>query len=351
MKRGRLAAGALIAAAGAGMLAWSPWQHTAALISAPNTINHRFAAPGRIEGRQPAISVGGGTTGIIREILVNEGSTIIKGQVLAQLECNDLAFEAPEREAEARAMEAHADVVRLGPRREEIEASAADLRLAEARMAEAALARRRSADLVASNAGSRQRLTEAERDERMAAGQRDAANERLKLLKAGARPEEVIQSEAQAEAAKQAHSAALARLARCEIRSPIDGTVLRKVMSVGELVSVTTPQAMFVVADTSLLRIRVEVDEADVDRLAIGQLVTVITTHSQRTHQIGRVVEIGRQMGRRRIMSNDPAERSDRDVLEAMVELDPTKSGATRIPVGLRVSVLFEDLSPPNISQ
>jgi multidrug resistance efflux pump len=344
---GRYLVAALVAVGIGGVTAWSPWHHIGIAVSAPPPRSGVFAAPGRIEGRQTAIAIGAGATGIVQKVFVSEGQEVAKGQVLARLECDDLASEVPEREADARASDAHAEVVRLGPRNQEINASAAELRLAAARLVEGTEARRRSATLAETGAGSRARLTESERDERMAAAQRDAARERFELLAAGARPEEVAEAQARAEAARGAYREALARLARCDIRSPISGVVLRRMISVGELVSLAAPEPTFIIADTSCLRVRVEVDEEDADRLMVGQAVTVLTARGQGLRHVGHVVEVGRQMGRRRITTNDPAERSDRDVLEGVVELASATAGAGPLPVGFRVSVLFEDAATP----
>ena len=42
-------------------------------------------------------------------------------------------------------------------------------------------------------------------------------------------------------------------------------------------------------------------------------------------------------MGRKKILSGDPSEKADRDVLEAMIDLN----GAIKLPVGMRVTVEF----------
>ena len=44
-------------------------------------------------------------------------------------------------------------------------------------------------------------------------------------------------------------------------------------------------------------------------------------------------------MGRRKILTTDPADKSDRDVREVMIDLLP--ENMENIPIGLRVSVLF----------
>jgi hypothetical protein len=43
-------------------------------------------------------------------------------------------------------------------------------------------------------------------------------------------------------------------------------------------------------------------------------------------------------MGRRQILTSDPADKSDRDVMEVLVDLDGLPEN---LPIGLRVSVIF----------
>jgi len=52
----------------------------------------------------------------------------------------------------------------------------------------------------------------------------------------------------------------------------------------------------------------------------------------------GKVSDIGALMGRKKVRTGDPAEKSDRDVLEVLVDLDETDK---RLAVGLRVTVRF----------
>ncbi len=301
-----------------------------------------FGAPGRIEGAHPTIAIGAGITAVVRDVLVREGDRVTKGQVLVRLDCDDLTADIDRHAAEQRAAEAHAATVRLGARIEAVDAAAAEIDLAKARWVEAGQARERNSILVRGSAGTRRDLLIAERDERMAAAQHEAARRRLDLLLAGPRAEEVVEAQARADAARSAHEAAMARRTRCVIRSPVDGTIVGQPVLAGELLSTAAPRPVALVADLSRLRVRAEVDEADVARLrqlGPGQKAMVVTNRGMGTRLTGRVVEIAQRMGRRQVLTNDPAERSDRDVLDVIVQLDGTDIGP--MPIGLRVSVLF----------
>lgn len=57
------------------------------------------------------------------------------------------------------------------------------------------------------------------------------------------------------------------------------------------------------------------------------------------------VAELGAARERKQVRTGDPAEKSDRDVLEVLIDLAPTESKL--LVVGLRVTVQFLALPPP----
>lgn len=74
-------------------------------------------------------------------------------------------------------------------------------------------------------------------------------------------------------AAAGAARSARARLADYRLTAPFAGHVLRRDAEPGDMASVAAP--LFVIADTRALRIRADVDERDVGRLAVGQQAMV----------------------------------------------------------------------------
>ena len=85
-------------------------------------------------------------------------------------------------------------------------------------------------------------------------------------------------------------------------------------------------------------RVRAEVDEQDVSRIKQGQNVEIIVNASDKNRLRGRVASIAPVMGRRQILTSDPADKSDRDVMEVVVDLEGKPDD---LPIGLRVSVFF----------
>jgi multidrug resistance efflux pump len=126
-------------------------------------------------------------------------------------------------------------------------------------------------------------------------------------------------------------------LAKTVIRAPQDATVLRRHRRAGELVSPETG-ALFTLADTSRLRVRVEVDETDVARLSLGQAVWMRADAYGDRRFTGRVSRVGLALGRKQIRTERPTEKNDTAVLETMVDLDP----GMVLPIGLRVDVFIQ---------
>jgi len=83
----------------------------------------------------------------------------------------------------------------------------------------------------------------------------------------------VALAEAQLSQAKAAAAAARAQLSKATLRSPIDGVVLERNVEPGQaVVSALQAQTLFVVAETlRRMEVEVDIDEADIGRLAPGQ--------------------------------------------------------------------------------
>ncbi len=296
------------------------------------------AAPGRIEGSADAIQVGASISGIIEDVLIKQGDRISVGQTLIRIECDDVAARLKQRRAEHESAAAlHTKLVN-GPRPQEIDIAIAEVKSAQAGLAEAKARLTRGQALVKTNDISRASYDAAERDHHMAEAQLDSAQLRLRLLQSGTREEELAEAKARKIALEHSIAVTEAELAKCDIRSTINGIVLHKHVSKGELVSVFFPKPLVSIVELRNYRVRAEVDEHDVARIRIGQKVKITLNGTPDRHLQGRVASLAPVMGRRRILTSDPADRSDRDVLEALIDIDDQPAS---LPIGLRVSVIF----------
>ena len=295
-------------------------------------------APGRIEGSEEPISIGASITGIVEEVAVHQGDLVSKGDLLVRIDCSDIKAQLAARTAEYTAAKALYRKLVNGPRPEEIKIAEADLELAKARLAEARARKTRSFTLLNSNAGNRATADVDDRDVGMAEAQLESARLRLQLLKVGTREEDLAEAEAKMSAAGHTVDATMAELAKYEVRSPINGIVLRKEVSEGELVSVFYPKPLLTLSEIGKYRVKAEVDEHDIAKLKLGQRAVIAVNALGQKRLRGHVAKIALVMGRRKILTADPADKSDRDVMEVTVDLDEKPEN---LPIGLRVSVIF----------
>jgi hypothetical protein len=100
---------------------------------------------------------------------------------------------------------------------------------------------------------------------------------------------------------------------------------------------------LFSLADTSARHIKAEVDERDVDKVSVGQTVIIQADALEGKKLRGSVSRLSAMMGRKSISTGDPSDKSDRDILEAVVDLE---DNSMPLPIGLRVTVQFLTTSP-----
>jgi HlyD family secretion protein len=205
--------------------------------------------------------------------------------------------------------------------------------------AQANLERRQ--ELFAAGVISREECERYTREYNVAKEEYQESLDRHSLMDASAREEDVAFANADLQQAKAQAADARAKYEKTFIRSPIDGTVLRKHHRNGESVSAsaTVADPVLTIGDTKVLRVRVDIDENDVSKVHVGQKAYVTTDAFGKQKFRGHVVRIGELLGPKTVRSDEPTERVDRKFLETLVELDP---GAA-LPMGLRVDAFIMD--------
>lgn len=358
----------------------------------PSAPQAAWGANGRIEPAGEERQLRFPTAGRIARVAVEEGQTVKAGDVLAELENSEEKAALAQAEADAARAQAELDKLENGARAEEKAVADAEVLLSKRELDRVEKgARTEEKDLAAAHAAVRKaeaaaagrvadRVRKLREGETKAASQEelDAAEDRLAvaraaeaeaksnwglvaapareedleisraraklaeehaaLVKAKARAEDLAAGRAALAAAKAGQAAAAARLEKTLLKSPIDGTVLKVFQRAGEAASPISETAVAAVGDVSKLMVRAEIDEVDVLRVRQGQVVRADATGLGELRMTGKVVRVGLTMGRKRLISNDPREKVDTKVLEALVELD----GKPNLPVGYRVTVKCE---------
>ncbi|EXJ16357.1 HlyD family secretion protein [Imhoffiella purpurea] len=305
----------------------------------------QVAALGRVEPRSEEMQIAAAMTGRLASVEVDEGDPIRCGQVLATLENAD--HRARVRGAEASLAIARASLDRLinGARQAERDQAEAEVREAEAVLALAEQELERQQGLARRDLGSRQDLDRARSEQQVALARLARVRFQREVIESPPRADEQARAEAEVALAEARLAEARAVLDKSFVRSPVDGMVLRKLRHAGELVTEMLETPIVTVGDLSVLRVRAEVDEADIALVRPGQCAYVRADAYGERRFAGHVSRVGVLVGRKGLRSERPDERLDTRVLEVLVDLDP----GSDLPVGLRVDTYFVLDSPDSV--
>ncbi|WP_372784864.1 HlyD family secretion protein [Phenylobacterium sp.] len=272
----------------------------AAKVAAANAPKSPYVAiaNGKADVEGGVIQVAARTSGIVREVLAQEGDNVVKGQVLARLEDDEPKLQAESAAADMRQAQAQIPLL-------EVQLSTANRELA------------RLQGLVATNFVAAQKVDQA----------RDA----------------VRQAQAGIEAQKAAIGASKAKYNQARynqeltiIRAPADGRIVRRYANPGAGASTLNVSNMFDLEPKANRIVRAEISESSLPFVVIGQTVQ-LSPEADPTKVIpGRVLRRAAVFGARKLQSDDPTERTDERVVEVVVATD----GAPFL-IGQRVLVKF----------
>jgi HlyD family secretion protein len=294
-----------------------------------------IAGPGRVEPYSEDIKIGSELSGRLKSVNVEEGDVIHRGQVLAELENADYRAQVESSRANVLAKEATVRKVVNGARRQERDEAWSSVNEAKAVMEDAQSELHRRQGLFSAGVVSREELERYAREADVAKAKYDAAVQQHALVDDHAREEDRSFAEADLKLAQAQLAEAQARYEKTFVRSPIDGSVLRKHHRDGENVSnsATAPDPILTIGDRRTLRVRVDVDETDVGKLRVGQSAYVTADAYGKRKFWGQVVRVGQQLGPKNVRTDEPTEKVDTKILETLVELDRQAN----LPDGLRV--------------
>jgi HlyD family secretion protein len=298
-----------------------------------------IAGPGRVEPSSEDIKIGSELSGRLKSVNVEEGDSLHRGQVLAELENADYRAQVESARANVVAKQSTLRKVINGARHQERAEAWSSVNEAKAVMENAKSELHRRQELFSAGVVSREELDRYAREADVAKAKYDAAVQQHALVDDRAREEDQSLAEADLKLAQAQLQEAEARYEKTFIRSPIDGTVLRKHHRSGESVSnsSTVPDPVLTIGDRRTLRVRVDVDETDVSKVSVGQRAYVTADAFGKQRFWGHVVRVGQQLGPKNVRTDEPTEKVDTKILETLVELDPGSS----LPDGLRVDAFI----------
>ncbi len=292
-----------------------------------------ICAAGKVEPVSEEIKIASQLSGVLREVPVEEGQHVRRGQTIAMLNNGDYAARVAEARATVEVRRSELERVVNGARDQERREAAAAVEEAKAVLADTRSEMLRRKSLFDTGDISRSDWERAQREYQVAEARVNQAEQRYAFLDAPARADERTRAEASLDLARAQLAEAEALLAKTVIRAPFDGTVLKRFRKAGEVVNDKSDPPIVSFGDDSRLRVRVEVDETDVARLRTGDRAYFTAQAFGDRKFWGRVVRVGRLLGKKNVETDDPAEKLDTKILETLVDLD----GRPPLPAGLRM--------------
>jgi HlyD family secretion protein len=227
-----------------------PVSVTAAPVVRGSAIDAVYAT-GTVEA-QDRVQVKAKSLGSIADIWVKEGSVVRKGEVLARIDNPAVSYDLKRGQADLSAATAHSGVDAPQLLSLKGQWKAMDAELGSARQDMARVERLAETGSISTAELDRARARVAELEGTVAANESSQRALRIDLSANAQRQAANVQSLA-------------SRVADTEVRAPLDGVVLSKLVELGEVVGVNQP--LFKVGDTTRLILEVSVDEADIGRV------------------------------------------------------------------------------------
>ena len=211
------------------------------------------------------VQISSQVSGQIRELFVDFNSEVRSGQLIAQLDPQ--TFEYRVRQSSADVEAARASVLTA---QANVQSALAQVSRAQGDLDEAQRDEKRKQDLLAQNFISSAELDAAKSKSASLAGALKVAQAQVDVARAQAQNAQAIvrQREAQAQQAR-------VDLERTQIRSPVDGIVIKRSVEVGQTVaaSLQAPELFVIARNLSDMQVEAAIDEADISRVRDGQKV------------------------------------------------------------------------------
>ena len=255
-------------------------------------------ASGKVDIEGGLVDVAARAPGIIKDVLVQEGDTVVKDQILARQDDEDSRLSRNRVAAQLTQAEAQVPILEV-----QIEAAERE---------EDRLKR-----LIGDQAVSEQAYEQAMDRTRQLKAQLEAQRASIQLVRA-----QLAEANYQVEL----HV----------VRAPADGQIVRRYANPGSGASTLQVTPLFQLQPEAQRIVRAEVEERSIGDVKVGQKVEIVPESDQSKTYPGSVMRIADVMGSRKLRSDDPSERPDERVIEVVVD-----ATAAPVIVGQRVFVKF----------
>lgn len=255
-------------------------------------------ANGKADVEGGMIQVAARRAGIVREVYVQEGDKVVKGQILARQEDDEPKLSAARAAAS-------------------VEQAKAQMAQYQVQLSTAEREHKRLQGLVATNFVAAQKVDQA------------ADNIREAQANIQAQRAAIATSQAALEEARY-------NLELTIIRAPTDGRIARRYANPGAGASTLNVSNMFDLEPQAPRIVRAEIAESALPHVVIGQAVQIAPESEPTKTYNGKVLRRAAVFGARKLQSDDPSERADDRVVEVVVSAD-----SAPFLIGQRVLVKF----------
>ncbi|MBC7835780.1 MAG: HlyD family efflux transporter periplasmic adaptor subunit [Phycisphaerales bacterium] len=322
-------------------------------LAAPPSVNpfaHGIAAAGMVEASSRNIAVAAPEAGLVMEVLVQVGQKVAKDDPLFQLDRRQLESDLLRARAAMEVANAELAKSEARPRMEEGPPLQARIDSAQARLADAD---QRYKDILDAQEKGGATPTEISQrrfalDEARAELERSQAE--WNLWDAGTWAQDVLIAHANVTGADAQIKSIEVLLERLTVRSPIEGTVLKRNIEPGQFAAGVPGEGAVVVGDLTTLHVRARVDEEDAPLLGtpIGRAVAKVRGASNAMLPL-RLVRIEPLAIPKRDLTGENTERVDTRVVEVIFAVEVAAEGTNRPTIypGQMVDVFIETPGVP----
>lgn len=266
--------------------------------AAPPASPYATIANGKVDIEGGVVEVAARRAGVIKEVLVQEGDTVRKGQILARQEDDDATLAVNSAEAAVAQARSTLSLTQISVQTAQRE---------------------------------HERLTKLTRSGLVTQQQLDQAADSLATAQAQLSVQRSAVQTAQAQLAQTVYNRDLTI-----IRAPMDGKIIRRYANPGAGASTLNVSVMFDLAPAAPHIIRAEIVESAIPDVRIGQEAEIVPEADPSRLAVGRVIRIAATFGARKLKSDAANEASDERVVEVVVSAD-----SAPFLIGQRVLVKF----------
>jgi HlyD family secretion protein len=261
-----------------------------------------ISASGTIETTEVTVSAKVG--GQVMKLLVDEGSNVVRGDTLLQIDRSDLDIQLKQALANAAAAESQYKLTVLGPRKE-------DILQAEANSKNAQDDLKRAENLFQASTVTQKHLDDAKT-------RYIVAEQTYEKLKSGSRPEEIEAARARRDLADAQVDATQKKISDSYVVAPMQGVITEKAVEEGDVV--VQNGSLFRISRLDKVHLMIYVSEEELAKIKLGQSADVFIDAYPNKPFRGKIIYI-----------SDVAEFTPKNV--------QTKEDRTKLVFGVKIEV------------